>query len=82
MWNPFKKNTGRNDDDNMQKMGMLQRIAMKKVEKMSQEEREKMMKEVLNPKNHDKMIKVLDTMLSSGQITREQYDLAKGKMGL
>ena len=80
MWNPFKKNATKNDD--AQKMGMLQRIAMKKIEKMSPSEREKMMQEVLNPKNHDKMIKVLDTMLASGQITREQYDLAKGKMGL
>jgi hypothetical protein len=81
MWNPFKKSSGKNDD-NVQKMGMLQRIAMKKLEKMSPQEREKMMQEVLSPKNHDKMLKVLDTMLSSGQITQEQYDAAKQRMGI
>lgn len=80
MWNPFKKNSKNNDDN--QKMGMLQRIAMKKIEKMSPQEREKMMQEVLSPKNHDKMLKVLDTMLSSRQITQEQYDVAKRKMGM
>lgn len=80
MWNPFKKNSSNGDDT--QKMGMLGRIAMKKLEKMSPQEREKMMQEVLAPKNHDKMLKVLDTMLASGQITREQYDVAKEKMGV
>jgi hypothetical protein len=80
MWNPFKKNTGNSDD--VQKMGMLQRVAMRKLEKMSPQEREKMMKEVLSPKNHDKMLKVLDTMLSAGQISQEQYNQAKQRLGL
>jgi hypothetical protein len=78
MWNPFKKNS---NGDDTQKMGMLQRVAMRKLEKMSPQERGKMMKEVLSPKNHDKMLKVLDTMLSSGQISQEQYNQAKQKMG-
>jgi hypothetical protein len=80
MWNPFKKNL--ENGDNIQKMGMLQRIAMKKLEKMSPKERESMMDEAFNPKNRDKMLKVLDTMLSTGQITQEQYDMAKEKIGL
>jgi hypothetical protein len=78
-WNPFKKNS--NGDDN-QKMGMLQRIAMKKLEKMNPAEREKVMQEAFNPKNKDKMLKVLDTMLASGKITREQYDVAKKRLGM
>ena len=80
MWNPFKKKSENGDDT--QKLGMLQRIAMRKMEKMSPQEREKMMKEAFNPKNKDKMLKVMDTMLASGQITQEQYDMAKQKMGL
>lgn len=79
MWNPFKKNS---DGDGTQKLGMLQRIAMRKMEKMSPQEREKMMKEAFDPKNHDKMLKVLDAMKASGQITQEQYDMAKQKMGI
>jgi hypothetical protein len=79
MWNPFKKNL---DGDNTQKLGMLQRIAMRKMEKMSPQEREKMMKEAFDPKNQDKMLKVLDAMKASGQITQEQYDMAKQKIGI
>jgi len=78
MWNPFKKNSDGNDT---QKLGMLQRIAMRKMEKMSPQEREKMMKEAFDPKNRDKMLKVMDAMKASGQITQEQYDMAKQKMG-
>jgi len=58
---------------------MLQRIAMRKMEKMSPQEREKMMKEAFDPKNQDKMLKVLDAMKASGQITQEQYDMARRK---
>ncbi|MEK7598613.1 MAG: hypothetical protein AAB487_02660, partial [Patescibacteria group bacterium] len=50
MWNPFKKSSG---IDN-QKMGMLQRIAMKKLEKMSPEERSNIMQDALKPENKDK----------------------------
>ena len=77
MWNPFKKSSDGNDT---QKLGMLQRIAMRKMEKMSPQEREKMMKEAFDPKNRDKMLKVMDAMKASGQITQEQYDMAKQKM--
>lgn len=80
MWNPFKKKT--DDGDNAQKMGMLHRIAMKKLEKMNPAEREKMMQEAFNPKNQDKMLAVMDQMKASGQITEEQYNQAKQRLGI
>lgn len=80
MWNPFKKNTGNNNDS--QKMGMLQRIAMKKLEKMNPAERGKMMQDALKPENKDKMLAVMDQMRASGQITEEQYNQAKQRLGL
>ena len=63
-------------------MGMLQRIAMRKLEKMSPEEREKMMKETLKPENKNKILAVIEQMKKSGQITDEQIEMAKKKLGL
>ena len=80
MWNPFKKN--KTGDADPQKMGMLQRIAMRKIEKMSPGEREKMMQEAFKPENKDKMLAVMDQMKASGQITEEQYNQAKQRLGL
>ena len=80
MWNPFKKN--KPGDTDPQKMGMLQRIAMKKLEKMSSQEREKMMQDAFKPENKDKMLKAMDAMRASGQITEEQYNQAKQRLGL
>jgi hypothetical protein len=80
MWNPFKKNTAGEGDK--QKMGMLQRIAMKKLERMSPEERNKIMQEALKPENKEKMLAAMDQMKKAGQINEEQYRMAKEKMGL
>jgi hypothetical protein len=78
MWNPFKKS----QDDDKQKLGMLQRIAMKKLEKMSPEERNKVMQDALKPENKDKILAVIEQMKRSGQITDEQIETAKKKLGL
>jgi len=80
MWNPFKKNT--NNGDDTQKMGMLGRIAIRKLEKMNPKEREKMMQDAFKPENKDKMLAVMDQMRASGQITEEQYNQAKQRLGL
>lgn len=68
------------------KMKMLQKVAMKKLEKMSSAEREalahKMMREMSKPENKNKMLQVLEQMKSSGQISEEQYRMAKQKMGM
>ena len=81
MWNPFKKNSD-SDDDNAPKMNMLQRIAMKKIEKMNPKEREKLMREAFAPKNRDKMISAMEMMKKTGQISQAQYEEAKKRMGL
>lgn len=79
MWNPFKKN---NSSDDAQKMGMLQRIAMKKLEKMGPEERNKIMQDALKPENKEKILAVIEQMKKSGQISEEQIEMAKRKLGL
>jgi len=58
MWNPFKKNA--NPDPN--KMGMLQKIAMKKLEKMSPAERQKMAQDMLKPENRYKVAQAMEMM--------------------
>jgi hypothetical protein len=100
MWNPFKKNSQQNNDDNAApkddavktddtkkddespKMNMLQRLAMKRMERMSPNEKAKMMQEVMKPENKDKLLSALEMMRKSGQISEEQYRMAKEKMGV
>jgi hypothetical protein len=82
MWNPFKKSTTNSNSNNPQKLGMLQRLAMKKVENMSQGEREKMMQEALKPENRDKLMKAMEQMKKSGMISESQIQKAKEKLGL
>lgn len=85
MWNPFKKNNSQSDDD-QPKMGMIQRLAMKKLERMSPEERDKLMQKALNPenvaKNKDQILAAMEKMKASGQATDEQIEMAKRKFGL
>ena len=67
-------------------MGMLQKMAMKKVMKMSPEEREKLMKKALEPKNIQKnkkeILDMLEKMEKSGQMNKHQVFEAKKRMGL
>ena len=67
-------------------MGMLQRMAMKKLEKMSPEEREKMMKKVMTPENIQKnrkdILNTLEQMKKSGQMNDHQIFEAKKRLGL
>jgi hypothetical protein len=78
----------KNDEDNLgkQKMGMLQRLAMKKVMSMDPKEREKLMQKALSPenvaKNKDKILAAMEQMKASGQLTDEQMKMAKEKLGL
>ena len=79
MFNIFKRSK---KADDTQKMGMLQRIAMKKLEKMGPEERDKIMKDALKPENKEKLLAVIEQMKKSGQISDEQIEMAKKKLGL
>lgn len=68
------------------KMKMLQRVAMKKLEKMSPAEKEalahKMMGEMSKPENKSKMLQAMEMMRESGQITEQQYQAAKQRLNL
>lgn len=84
MWNPFKKS--KKTDDDQPKMGMIQRLAMKRLERMSPQERDKIMQKAMNPesiaKNKDQILAAMAQMKASGQATDEQIELAKRKFGL
>ena len=62
-------------------MGMLERIAMKKLEKMSPAERDNIMQDALKPENKDKILAVIEQMKKSGQISDDQIEMAKKKLG-
>jgi hypothetical protein len=74
------------DEGDSQKMGLLQRLAMKKIMKMDPVEREKLMQKAMSPeniaKNKDKILDTMEKMKESGQLTEEQMDEAKRKLGL
>lgn len=78
MWNPFKK---AKDKMSGAAMGMLGKIAQKKLEKMSPQERAKMMQDVMKPENRGKLMSAMEQMKNAGQITEEQYQQAKNKLG-
>jgi hypothetical protein len=91
MWNPFKKTSSNNNSDDSakddtQNMGFVQRLAMKKMMSMSPEQREKMMQKVLTPenisKNKDKLLAAMEQMKASGQLSDDQIEMAKRKLGL
>lgn len=93
MWNPFKKTakTGAQVSTNSkqaqpQNMGMLQRLAMKKLMSMSETERKQLMDKFMTPdnlsKNKDKIIAQMDQMKKSGMITDSQYEEGKKRLGL
>lgn len=66
--------------DDSPKMNMLQRLAMKKMEKMSPQEKAKLMQEMMKPENKGKLISAMEMMRKSGQISEEQYQMAKERM--
>ncbi len=89
----WKRKKNKDGEENNQKMarlpagqGMLQRLAMKRIEKMDPKEREKLMQKALSPdniaKNKDKILETMEQMKASGQMTDEQIQMAKEKLGL
>jgi hypothetical protein len=95
-WNPFKKND--QGDERKEElpsvpgmpdpkdMGMLQRIAYKRFLKMSPAERDKVIKKTMTPKNiakhKDEIMASLEAMRKAGQMSDDQYRLAKARFGL
>lgn len=89
MWNPLKKKTDASEASKVPEtkdLNMLQKFAMKRLEKMSPAERQKMMQKAMNPKNIQKhkgeIIATLDAMKKAGQMSDDQYRLAKKRFGL
>lgn len=83
----FKKKKDKNADPmDPNNMGMLQRMAMKKIEKMSPEEREKLMKKVMTPeniaKNKKEILATLEQLQKSGKMNAHQVFEAKKRLGL
>lgn len=82
----WKKKKVKDENTNVPKMGMLQRLAMKRVMSMDPKEREKLMQKALSPenieKNKDKILATMEQMKASGQLTDEQVKMAKEKLGL
>jgi len=95
-WNPFKKNDqdeAEKDDlpsvpgmPDPKEMGMLQRLAYKRFLKMSPAERDKVIKKTMTPKNiakhKDEILASLEAMRKAGQMSDDQYRLAKARFGL
>lgn len=83
MWNPFKKKTDSNDPN---QMGFVQKLAMKKMMSMSPQQREKLMRKVMTPenisKNKDKILEAMNQMRASGQLSADQAEEAKRRLGL
>lgn len=63
-------------------MNMMQRVAMKKLAKMSPSEQAKMMQDMMKPENKGKLLDVMEMMKKSGQISEEQYNEAKKRLGI
>jgi len=83
-----KKSAAKDDnkDDAKQNMSFIQRLAMKRVMSMSPERREKLMRKAITPenisKNKDNILAIMEQMKSSGQMSADQIELAKQKLGL
>ena len=60
---------------------MMAKVAEKKMRNMSPQEQQKMMQEAFKPENKDKLLKAMEMMRQSGQISEEQYNMAKQKLG-
>jgi Mg/Co/Ni transporter MgtE len=79
MFNIFKKKNGANDT---QKLGMFQRLAIKKAMNMSSQEKEKLMQDMMKPENHAKLLKAMEMMKKSGILNEAQMEEAKKRLGM
>lgn len=70
----------------LEDMKWHERFAMKRFMKMSPEEQRKMVAKAMTPENiakhKDEIAASLDAMMKSGQMSSDQYRLAKRKFGI
>ena len=82
MWNPFKRKNNKDPQD----LNFLQRMALKRFERMNPEEKQKIANEMMKPeniaKNKDKIEKAIQMMKASGQINEQQAQEARKRLGL
>lgn len=68
------------------KLNTVQKFAMNRLMKMKPEERERLMEEFLSPENiakhKDEILMMIENMEKTGQISKEQINLIKNKLGL
>lgn len=94
-WNPFKKDGEDKKEEKLptiaglpapKDMSMLQRFAMKRLMNMSPIEREKTLRKAMTPKNiekhKDEIMASLEAMRKAGQMSDDQYRLAKARFKL
>ncbi len=96
-WNPFKKDPKKEEEKKKieealehmpgaEDMNMFQKFAMKRIMAMSPEERNKVMQKAMKPENIQKhkkeILEQLESMKRAGQMSDDQYRLAKRKLGL
>jgi hypothetical protein len=96
-WNPFKKGGASEEKKRKieeqlaalpgaKDMNMFQRFAMRRMLALPPEEQAKVMQKALKPENIHKhkseILAQLDAMKKAGQMSDDQYRLAKRKLGL
>ncbi|MCK5081102.1 MAG: hypothetical protein KAQ63_02980 [Candidatus Moranbacteria bacterium] len=68
------------------KMSRKERWALKLFKKMPKAKREEAMRKAMNPQNilkeKDKILKQLDEMVKSGQMSKQEVDQLKSQLGL
>lgn len=86
MLNIFKKKKKTGDPTDPENMGMLQKLAMKRIMKMKPEEREKLVQDMLKPekiqKNKKEILEYLEQMEKSGKMNKHQVFEAKKRLGI
>lgn len=85
MFNLFKKKDKeekKEGQEDSQKIGMMQRLAMKKLASMGPAERNKLMQDMMKPENKGKIMAAMEMMKKTGQISEAQIKEAKKKLGL
>jgi len=86
MFNIFKKKKKTGDPTDPENMGMLQKLAMKRIMKMKPEDREKLIKDMLKPekiqKNKKDILEYLEQMERAGKMNKHQVFEAKKRLGI
>lgn len=97
-WNPFRKKTDKEIEEKKKiemmletmpgakDMNMFQRFMAKRVLSLPPEKRDEVLQKAMTPKNIEKhkgeILSQLDALKKAGQMSDDQYRLAKRRLGL